>query len=66
MDLSFLALYSFIDSHSPFGINAVIMQALKQAPPDMTCKDKFLIQSRIVTAETKEEELTSEMVGADC
>ncbi|CAK9328320.1 unnamed protein product [Citrullus colocynthis] len=35
------------------------MQAQKIGPPDMICKDKFLIQSTIVPIETTLEDITS-------
>lgn len=37
----------------------VTMQAPKAAPPDMICRDKFLIQSTAVPEGTKEEDVTS-------
>ncbi|KAL9670789.1 hypothetical protein QQ045_008347 [Rhodiola kirilowii] len=40
---------------------AVTMQAQREAPPYMQCKDKFLVQSTIVPYGTKEEDITSEM-----
>uniref|UniRef100_A0A453CFE5 MSP domain-containing protein n=2 Tax=Aegilops tauschii subsp. strangulata TaxID=200361 RepID=A0A453CFE5_AEGTS len=40
----------------------VTMQALKQAPPDMQCKDKFLVQSAVVTEGTAVKDITGEMV----
>lgn len=43
----------------------VIMQALKTAPVDMTCKDKFLVQSTVVPEGTVEEDVTSEMFFKD-
>ncbi|KAF7009985.1 hypothetical protein CFC21_024463 [Triticum aestivum] len=39
----------------------VTMQALKQAPPDMQCKDKFLVQSAVVTEGTAVKDITGEM-----
>ncbi|CAN8294916.1 unnamed protein product [Cochlearia groenlandica] len=39
----------------------VIMQALKEPPPDMVCKDKFLIQSTAVPAETTDDDITASM-----
>lgn len=39
----------------------VIMQAFKEPPPDMVCKDKFLIQSTAVSAETTDEDITASM-----
>uniref|UniRef100_A0A0A9CT63 MSP domain-containing protein n=1 Tax=Arundo donax TaxID=35708 RepID=A0A0A9CT63_ARUDO len=39
----------------------VTMQAQKEAPPDMQCKDKFLVQSVIVGAETPARDITGEM-----
>jgi len=44
-------------------IYAVIMQAFKEPPPDMVCKDKFLIQSTAVSAETTDEDITASMVS---
>lgn len=37
----------------------VTMQAPKIAPPDMICRDKFLVQSTVVPEGTKEEDVTS-------
>ncbi|KAE8699203.1 Vesicle-associated protein 2-1 [Hibiscus syriacus] len=37
----------------------VIMQAQREAPPDMICRDKFLIQSTVVPAGTTDENITS-------
>uniref|UniRef100_A0A0A9G9E3 MSP domain-containing protein n=1 Tax=Arundo donax TaxID=35708 RepID=A0A0A9G9E3_ARUDO len=39
----------------------VTMQAQKEAPPDMQCKDKFLVQSVIVGADTSARNITGEM-----
>lgn len=41
---------------------AVTMQAQGVAPPDMQCKDKFLVQSTVVPFGTSEEKITSDMV----
>ena len=38
------------------------MQAQRVAPPDLMCKDKFLIQSTVVPFGTAEEDITSDMV----
>lgn len=38
------------------------MQAQRTAPPDMVCKDKFLIQSTIVPAGAIDEDITPSMV----
>ncbi|KAI4317653.1 hypothetical protein L6164_025507 [Bauhinia variegata] len=43
----------------------VTMQAQKIAPPDMQCKDKFLIQSRIVPFGTTVDDITSDMFARD-
>ncbi|KMT20670.1 hypothetical protein BVRB_1g006460 [Beta vulgaris subsp. vulgaris] len=43
----------------------VIMQALRTAPADTTCKDKFLVQSTIVQEGTVEEDITSDMFVKD-
>ncbi|CAH2038532.1 unnamed protein product [Thlaspi arvense] len=40
---------------------SVIMQAFKEPPQDMVCKDKFLIQSTAVPAETTDEDITASM-----
>ncbi|CAH8357891.1 unnamed protein product [Eruca vesicaria subsp. sativa] len=40
---------------------SVIMQAFKEPPPDMACKDKFLIQSTVVPEETTDEDITASM-----
>ncbi|XP_061970490.1 vesicle-associated protein 1-2-like isoform X1 [Populus nigra] len=37
----------------------VTMQSQKEAPPDMVCKDKFLIQSTVVPVGTTEKDITS-------
>ncbi|OMO58011.1 Major sperm protein [Corchorus capsularis] len=37
----------------------VTMQAQREAPPDMICKDKFLIQSTVVHAGTTDEDISS-------
>ncbi|GAB2277541.1 hypothetical protein Dimus_012251 [Dionaea muscipula] len=39
----------------------VVMQAQQSAPQDMVCKDKFLVQSSIVSPETGEDDITAEM-----
>jgi hypothetical protein len=38
------------------------MQAQRTAPPDMNCKDKFLILSTVVPYGTTEDDITSDMV----
>lgn len=38
------------------------MQAQRAAPPDMQCKDKFLIQSTVIPFGSTEEDITSDMV----
>lgn len=43
-------------------VYAVTMQAQKAPPPDMVCKDKFLVQCTVVSEETVEEDITSAMV----
>ena len=40
------------------------MQAQKEAPPDMQCKDKFLVQSVAVPTGTTVMEITPDMVGS--
>ncbi|KAJ1395173.1 PapD-like superfamily [Sesbania bispinosa] len=41
------------------------MQAQRTAPPDMQCKDKFLIQSTVVPFGATEEDITSDMFAKD-
>ncbi|KAL3012054.1 hypothetical protein AAZX31_07G233700 [Glycine max] len=43
----------------------VTMQAQRMAPPDMLCKDKFLIQSTVVPFGTTEDDITSDMFSKD-
>lgn len=43
-------------------VHAVTMQAQRAAPPDMICKDKFLIQTMVVPVGTTEEMITSSLV----
>lgn len=38
------------------------MQAQKEAPPDMQCKDKFLVQSVIASIGATVKDITPEMV----
>lgn len=45
-----------------YWVNAVTMQAQKLAPPDLQCKDKFLIQCTVIPFGTSEEDITSDMV----
>ncbi|CAI9284408.1 unnamed protein product [Lactuca saligna] len=53
-----------IDPHSACEFS-VTMQAPKVAPPDMICRDKFLVQSTYVPEGTKEEDVTSNMFVRD-
>lgn len=39
----------------------VTMQAQREVPPDMQCKDKFLVQSAIVASEITPKEVTGDM-----
>lgn len=43
----------------------VTMQAQKEAPPDIQCKDKFLLQSVIANPDTTAKEITSEMFNKE-
>lgn len=43
----------------------VTMQAQRTAPPDMVCKDKFLIQSTVVPVGTIDEDITPSMFAKD-
>lgn len=42
------------------------MQAQKEAPPDMQCKDKFLLQSVVASAGASAKDVTPEMVLILC
>lgn len=52
------------DVFQVFGVKPVTMQAQATAPPDMMCKDKFLIQSTIVPSGKTDKDITSSMVSA--
>lgn len=39
------------------------MQGQQLAPPDMLCKDKFLIQSTVVPADTTDGDIVSSLVN---
>lgn len=43
----------------------VTMQAQKLAPPDMVCKDKFLVQSTVVPEGTTDEDFNANMFAKD-
>ncbi|XP_031483178.1 vesicle-associated protein 1-2-like [Nymphaea colorata] len=43
----------------------VTMQAQREAPPDMQCKDKFLIQSVVTTDGATQKDITPEMFNKD-
>lgn len=43
----------------------VTMQAQRTAPPDLNCKDKFLVQSAVVSSETTQDEITSDLFVND-
>lgn len=43
----------------------VTMQAPRSVPPDMICKDKFLIQSTTVPTETTDDDITTSMFAKD-
>lgn len=45
-----------------FGVDLVTMQAQKEAPLDMQCKDKFLLQSVKVNDGVTTKDITPEMV----
>lgn len=44
----------------------VTMQAPKETPPDMQCKDKFLIQSVVAPDGTTSKDISAELVGMSC
>ncbi|KAH7277607.1 hypothetical protein KP509_39G059000 [Ceratopteris richardii] len=41
------------------------MQAQREAPPDMQCKDKFLVQSVVVPEGFKEQDITQELFNKE-
>ncbi len=41
----------------------VTMQAQREAPPDMQCKDKFLVQSVIAPVGSSSKDVSQELVG---
>jgi hypothetical protein len=41
----------------------VTMQGQKESPPDMQCRDKFLLQSVVAPDGTTTKDITSDMVG---
>ncbi|XP_023759309.1 vesicle-associated protein 1-1 isoform X2 [Lactuca sativa] len=43
----------------------VTMQAQKEAPPDMQCKDKFLLQSAVATPGISPKDITPELFSKD-
>ncbi|KAL7239364.1 hypothetical protein ACSBR2_005301 [Camellia fascicularis] len=43
----------------------VMMQAQRVAPPDMICKDKFLVQSTVVPAGTSDDDITPSIFAKD-
>lgn len=45
-----------------YAVDSVTMQAQKEAPSDLHCKDKFLLQSAVVTAGTSQTDITADMV----
>ncbi|KAM0027321.1 putative major sperm protein (MSP) [Helianthus debilis subsp. tardiflorus] len=46
-------------------IIAVTMQAQKEVPPDMQCKDKFLLQSAVAPAGTSAKDITPELFNKE-
>ena len=40
------------------------MQAQREAPPDMQCKDKFLVQSVILPDDIEDKEVSQEFVSS--
>ncbi|GAA0172231.1 membrane trafficking regulatory protein [Lithospermum erythrorhizon] len=54
----------FVEKHSD-GQRHFTLQAQREFPPDMQCKDKFLLQSTIVTQHTDVDELPSDTFNKD-
>lgn len=46
-------------------LGSVTMQAQRELPRDMQCKDKFLVQSAIVSKDITPKDITAEMVTHD-
>ncbi|KAF3779556.1 Vesicle-associated protein 1-3 [Nymphaea thermarum] len=53
-----------VSPHSPCEI-IVTMQGQRTAPPDMQCKDKFLVQSTVVPEGTTMDQITSNMFAKE-
>ncbi|CAN6469259.1 unnamed protein product [Victoria cruziana] len=53
-----------VSPHSPCEI-IVTMQAQRAAPPDMHCKDKFLVQSTVVPEGTTMDQITSNLFSKE-
>ena len=58
-DITGFILTSYTNRES---LGSVTMQAQRDVPPDMQCKDKFLVQSAIVAKEIMPKEVTGDMV----
>uniref|UniRef100_A0A453P618 MSP domain-containing protein n=1 Tax=Aegilops tauschii subsp. strangulata TaxID=200361 RepID=A0A453P618_AEGTS len=41
---------------------SVTMQAQREAPPDMQCRDKFLVQSAVVSQDISPKDINGDMV----
>lgn len=57
-------MFFFPPHFSEMCLHVVTMQAQKEAPPDMQCKDKFLLQSVKVNDGTTVKDITAEMVSS--
>lgn len=58
----FFFVYLFSDFNCHSWIYSVTMLAQRTAPPDMQCKDKFLVQGTVISPGTSEEDITSDVV----
>ncbi|XP_066318999.1 vesicle-associated protein 1-2-like isoform X2 [Miscanthus floridulus] len=61
-DITGFILTSYTNRES---LGSVTMQAQRDVPPDMQCKDKFLVQSAIVAKEIMPKEVTGDMFTKD-
>ncbi len=57
-----LELHTSPDSDLNFHVNVVTLQAQRERPSDMQCKDKFLLQSTVVSPNIDVNELPQDTV----
>ena len=57
-----MSMFFFLAIDYHFVYDSVTMQAQREMPPDMQCKDKFLLQSAVASPGATTKDITSEMV----